>query len=63
MEKARLKYKANEGLLLEGMAYTVGGIQINSVQADQGTSDRPRLRNTGMYYVTVTMLVDEVECS
>lgn len=61
--KAKVIYRSNKGgLTLEGSAYTTGGVRIEPVQADQGTPGHPRLRNTGMYYVTVTMLVDEVEC-
>lgn len=61
MEKSKLVYRAREGLMLEGLAYTIGGIVVEPVQLER-EEDKPKL-NTGMYYVTVTMMVDEVELS
>ncbi len=47
--------------MLEGIAYTMGGLKIEPVTIDR-EDGKPKL-NTGMYYVTVTMMVDEVELS
>ncbi len=61
--KAKVTYRANaSGLTLEGSAYTTEGVKIEPIQVDRGVPGFPRVRNTGMYYVTVTMIVDEVEC-
>lgn len=61
MKKSKLVYRAKEGLMLEGIAYTMGGLKIEPVTIDR-EDGKPKL-NTGMYYVTVTMMVDEVELS
>lgn len=54
---SKLTYGANEGLWLEGWAYTRDGVKVETDLID--TEDGPRA--TGLYRVTVTLVVDSVE--
>ena len=60
-ERSKLIYRAKEGLMLEGLAYTLGGLDVVPAQSAREGSVVPV--NNGMYLVTVTLMVDEVELS